>query len=82
MASARGPLGNLVVGKFEHTPNVDAALYLVKEIMPRVWHELGSDVRLSIVGAAPPVEVLSLASPAVDVLGWVEDLHPYSKAPG
>jgi glycosyltransferase involved in cell wall biosynthesis len=67
--------GILFVGSFEHTPNVDAAVYLAKDIMPRVWRELGSDVRLSIVGATPPPEVLSLASPVVDVLGWVEDLE-------
>jgi GT2 family glycosyltransferase/glycosyltransferase involved in cell wall biosynthesis len=67
--------GILFVGGFEHPPNVDAALHLVKDVMPEVWRELG-DVRVSIVGAEAPAEVRALASPLVDVLGWVEDLQP------
>jgi GT2 family glycosyltransferase/SAM-dependent methyltransferase/glycosyltransferase involved in cell wall biosynthesis len=70
-----GRTGILFVGGFEHPPNVDAALHLVNDVMPAVWRELG-DVRLSIVGADPPAEVRALASPLVDVLGWVEDLKP------
>ena len=67
--------GILFVGGFEHTPNVDAAIRLVKEVMPAVWRDLG-DVQVTIVGSAPPPEVEALASPLVDVTGWVEDLHP------
>jgi GT2 family glycosyltransferase/SAM-dependent methyltransferase/glycosyltransferase involved in cell wall biosynthesis len=70
-----GRSGVLFVGGFEHVPNVDAALCLVGEVMPRVWSEL-RDVRVSIVGASPPPEVQGLASPLVDVVGWVEDLQP------
>ena len=70
-----GRTGILFVGGFEHPPNVDAALHLVKDVMPEVWRELG-DVRVSIVGAEAPAEVRALASPLVDVLGWVEDLQP------
>ena len=67
--------GVLFVGSFEHPPNVDAALWLVKGVMPAVWRQLG-DVRVSIVGLDPPPEVAALASPLVDVTGWVEDLDP------
>jgi GT2 family glycosyltransferase len=67
--------GILFVGGFEHTPNVDAAVSLVKEVMPLIWRELG-EVRVTIVGSAPPPEVTALASPLVDVTGWVEDLQP------
>jgi O-antigen biosynthesis protein len=67
--------GILFVGSFEHLPNVDAAVDLVKEVMPAVWSALG-DVRVTIVGASPPPEVVALASPLVDVAGWVEDLQP------
>jgi GT2 family glycosyltransferase/glycosyltransferase involved in cell wall biosynthesis/SAM-dependent methyltransferase len=67
--------GILFVGSFEHVPNVDAAVGLVKEVMPAVWGELG-EVRLTIVGSDPPPEVRALASPLVDVTGWVEDLQP------
>ena len=67
--------GILFVGGFEHVPNVDAVLRLVREVMPMVWSEL-SDVQVTIIGSVPPPEVQELASPLVDVAGWVEDLEP------
>lgn len=67
--------GILFVGGFEHPPNIDAAVRLAKEVMPMIWRDLG-DVQLTIVGSAPPPEVMALASPLVDVTGWVEDLDP------
>ena len=67
--------GILFVGGFEHAPNGDAAVRLVKEVMPAVWRALG-DVRVTVVGSHPPPEVQALASSLVDVTGWVEDLQP------
>jgi GT2 family glycosyltransferase/SAM-dependent methyltransferase len=67
--------GVVFVGGFEHTPNIEAALRLVREVMPPVWAEVG-DVRVSIIGPNPPAEVRLLASPQVDVTGWVDDLKP------
>jgi len=69
--------GLMFVGGFEHPPNVGAATRLVLDVMPRVWAEL-ADVRVTIVGTDPPAEVRILASPLVDVTGWVEDLGPRS----
>jgi len=74
VASAEERSGILFVGSFEHPPNVDAAVFLAKEVMPAVWRELG-DVTLTIAGADPPREVEALASHTVDVTGWVPDLH-------
>jgi O-antigen biosynthesis protein len=72
---AAGRRGLLFVGGFEHPPNVDAALILVRDVLPHVWREL-PDAPVTIVGADPPPEVLGLASPLVDVAGWVPDLGP------
>jgi GT2 family glycosyltransferase/glycosyltransferase involved in cell wall biosynthesis/SAM-dependent methyltransferase len=72
---AEGRTGILFVGGFAHPPNVDAAVGLVKDVMPAVWRELG-DVKVTIVGPDPPPEVQALASPLVDVTGWIEDLQP------
>lgn len=72
---ARGRRGVLFIGGFEHTPNVDAALRLVQRVMPRVWRELGQ-VPVTIVGGSVPPEVEALASPLVDVAGWVPDVDP------
>jgi GT2 family glycosyltransferase/glycosyltransferase involved in cell wall biosynthesis/SAM-dependent methyltransferase len=67
--------GILFVGGFEHVPNVDAVLRLIRDVMPRVWSEL-PDMKLTIVGPSPPPEVQALAAPLVDILGWVEELQP------
>jgi glycosyltransferase involved in cell wall biosynthesis len=67
--------GILFVGGFEHPPNVDAAVCLVREVMPEVWAALGA-VRVTIAGPGAPAEVQGLAAPMVDVVGWVEDLQP------
>jgi GT2 family glycosyltransferase/SAM-dependent methyltransferase/glycosyltransferase involved in cell wall biosynthesis len=70
-----GRAGILFLGSFKHPPNIDAVLRLVKDVMPEVWSDL-PDVRLTIVGSNPPAEVRALASPRVDVAGWIEDLRP------
>jgi GT2 family glycosyltransferase/SAM-dependent methyltransferase/glycosyltransferase involved in cell wall biosynthesis len=67
--------GVVFVGGFEHPPNVDGALMLVRSVMPHVWREL-PDVPVTIVGAKPPAEVRALESPLVSVAGWVADLDP------
>jgi glycosyltransferase involved in cell wall biosynthesis len=73
--SPEGRSGILFVGSFEHPPNIDAAVRLIREVMPTVWRELG-EVRVTIVGSSAPREVQALASPVVDIAGWVEDLQP------
>ena len=73
VAPPAGRAGLLFVGSFEHPPNADAVVALVRTVMPLVWQKLGS-VRLKIVGADPPVEVQALAGPDVELTGWVKDL--------
>ena len=66
----------IFVGGFRHPPNVDAATYLVNEVMPLVWERIpGASVL--IVGHGPPSEIRELASPRVIVTGQVPDLGPY-----
>lgn len=66
----------ILVGGFDHLPNVDAAVWLVREVLPLVWRHK-RDARLLIVGNNPPQSVRDLASNVVDVLGYVPDLQPY-----
>ncbi|GAB3556606.1 GT2 family glycosyltransferase/SAM-dependent methyltransferase [Actinopolyspora lacussalsi] len=71
-----GPPGRgdvLFVGGFDHPPNVDAAEWAVREIMPLVWHHCPR-AGLHIVGSNPPSEVTALRGPGVEVHGWVDDL--------
>lgn len=67
--------GVLFIGGFAHTPNVDAVIKLVQDIMPGIWKELG-DVRLVVVGDYVPPQVSSLASARVEIAGWVRNLQP------
>jgi GT2 family glycosyltransferase/glycosyltransferase involved in cell wall biosynthesis/SAM-dependent methyltransferase len=67
--------GVLFVGSFEHPPNVNAAVALVRTVMPLVWQDIGP-VPVKIVGPQPPQEVRELAGAHVEVTGWVKDLTP------
>jgi O-antigen biosynthesis protein len=54
------------------SPNEDAVLYVVEEIMPRLWqHDPG--LKLHVVGADPTPAVQSLDSERVRVVGHVDD---------
>lgn len=62
----------LFVAGFAHPPNVDAACWLVREILPRVWSR-HPGVRLHLVGSNPAPEVRALADARVRVTGYVSD---------
>ncbi|WOJ93435.1 glycosyltransferase [Congregibacter variabilis] len=62
----------LFVGGYNHPPNVDAALWLVNEILPLVL-EAVPDASLHLVGSNPPTEVSALAGDSVKVHGYVSD---------
>lgn len=65
----------IFVGTYSHTPNVDAALWLVREIFPMVLKK-HPDAILNIVGKQPPAEVrqCALNIPQIKVLGFVDDI--------
>ncbi|WP_445147921.1 glycosyltransferase [Baekduia sp. Peel2402] len=67
--------GALFVGNFRHRPNVDAALFLVGDVWPRVRAALPG-ARLTLAGGSPPPEVLALAGEAIEVTGWVPAIAP------
>jgi glycosyltransferase involved in cell wall biosynthesis len=66
----------LFVGNFTHEPNVDAAVWLGKEIMPLI-RERYPGVRLTLVGIYPPPAVRALASEDIQVTGQVPEIEPY-----
>jgi glycosyltransferase involved in cell wall biosynthesis len=83
-AQALDPAGTpppavLFTGSYNHPPNVDAALLLARSIFPRV-RERRPDAVLTLVGEAPPGELLAAAGPGVTVAGFVPSLHPYLNA--
>ena len=65
--------GLAFIGGYRHTPNVDAARYLVETVMPFVWAQApGIEVRL--VGSNMPESVRRLAGPRVQALGQIANL--------
>ena len=62
----------LFVAGFGHPPNVDAAVWLVRQILPLV-RATCPGVRLRLVGSNPTSEVQALACADVEVTGWVSD---------
>lgn len=65
--------GLLFIGGFKHDPNVDAARWIVEDIMPHIWAEI-PDVTLTLLGSDPPVQVRALASERVRVPGYIHDV--------
>ena len=62
------------VGNYTHAPNVDAALWLGKEILPEVRHFRPS-ARLELAGAYAPTSVRQLEGSNLRVLGRVADVE-------
>ncbi len=61
------------LGGYRHTPNVDAVLWFVREVLPLI-HATRPELRFIVAGANPPPELLALASETIVVTGMVADL--------
>lgn len=67
-------------GNMAYPPNVDAAGFLVHDIMPLVWKQL-PEARVMIAGSSPDRKVLALKSTKVTITGWLDDIRDaYSTA--
>lgn len=69
----------LFIGNYEYAPNVDAAIFLAREVFPHVRHALPA-AKLLLVGNAPTPQMQSLANGsagAIEVTGRVADVRPY-----
>lgn len=71
--SARHDL--LFLGNYTHAPNADAAVWMVHEVMPKIWEHI-PDLRLILAGADPTPRVERLAGERVVVTGYVPDARP------
>jgi len=81
VAGAGLPFGErrdvVFVGGFRHPPNVDAVLWFVREVWPRVRAQR-ADIVFHCIGADAPPEILALATvDGVRLHGHVPDLAPY-----
>ncbi len=68
------------VGNMGYYPNVQAAIFLVKKILPQLASQ-HPNLKILIAGARPTTEVKNLASPNITISGWIEDIrHAYASA--
>ena len=80
VAAAQSP-SLIFVGSLNWYPNVDAVLFLLKEIWPLVKSAVPG-LRLDIVGSAPPPSIVALAAAleGVTLHGFVDDVRPLINA--
>ena len=70
----------LFSGNMHYAPNIDAAVFLIKDIMPIVWQKR-PHTTVMLAGADPVPTVKRLQSDKVTVTGWVNDIGEcYAKA--
>ena len=67
----------LFSGKMDYRPNVDAMLWFVDEVWPRILQERPSTT-FTIVGQKPHARLDRLRdAPGITLTGWVERIEPY-----
>ena len=71
--------GILFIGSYNHPPNIDAVIWLCEEIMPLVWKEC-PDIKVTLLGNNPTMDIKSLENDKISVPGFVEDVAPYFNA--
>jgi glycosyltransferase involved in cell wall biosynthesis len=72
-----GPLRLLLAGNFGYFPNADAALFLCREVLPRLRRLTDRDISVDLVGAGSKTALAYLAgNSGVRLRGFIEDLGP------
>ena len=66
--------GLIFVGAFAHRPNVDAILWFVQDIWPRLDPAIRAD-GLSVVGSNPPAEIRALADNEITFIANAPDVE-------
>jgi GT2 family glycosyltransferase len=66
----------LFIGGFQHTPNIDAVLFFLEKIYPRVRERL-PEAKFYIIGDKAPPEIVARATDNVIVTGLQPDVRPF-----
>jgi glycosyltransferase involved in cell wall biosynthesis len=71
--------GALVIGNYEHQPNVDALQYLCSDIVTRIDPALLAEHPIKVIGNELSAERVPFAQgvPGVELVGWVPSVFPY-----
>ena len=62
------------IGNLSYIPNIEAANFIAKEILPKILKNL-PNIKILIAGSNPSTRVLKLANKNIEVQGWVEDIR-------
>jgi len=62
------------IGNLSYLPNIEAANYISKEILPKLIEKYPK-IKILIAGSNPSNRVLKLANKNIEVQGWVEDIR-------
>jgi len=68
--------GLLFVGGFQHPPNVDAARWLIEDILPKLRSQ-DPNIELHLIGSRMPEWLQNMQAPGLYNHGFVEDLMPH-----
>ena len=66
----------IFTGNMGYHPNIVAAEYLIKNILPNILEDYGP-IKICLAGTNPSADVKKLANENIEVTGFVEDLRPY-----
>jgi glycosyltransferase involved in cell wall biosynthesis len=66
----------LFFGALNYYPNTDGVLFFLRHVLPKLKLRRPL-VRVRIVGQKPPNEIASWRDPAVEVVGYVDDVRPH-----
>jgi O-antigen biosynthesis protein len=72
--TGREPFTLLFLGSFRHLPNVEALNWFVGKVLPRVRAK-EPRARLIVIGSDPPPRHSLPESDAIELVGFVEDVH-------
>jgi hypothetical protein len=69
--------GLLFIGGYRHPPNVDAVIWMCREIMPLIWQKQ-PNIKITLLGSNPPTKIKNLArDERIEVPGYIQDVEPY-----
>ncbi len=74
----REPYTMLFLGSFRHTPNQVALEWFAREVLPLIVQKIPA-ARLLVAGAEPPPRH-AFSDPAIELLGFVDDIQPLFSA--
>jgi sugar transferase (PEP-CTERM/EpsH1 system associated) len=66
----------LFSGNLNYPPNVDASIFIAKELLPELIKAI-KNIKILIAGSSPNWKVKSLKSTNITVEGWIDDIREY-----